>query len=80
VGTILRAGRFRVMIYTNEGPEPAHVHVWLGHQGVVKVWLYPPRLAGAKNLAPYDQQAALHVVFDNLEQIKRAWHDFHPNN
>ncbi len=42
--TVLRAGRFRFFFYSNEGQEPAHIHVKAGGDEA-KFWLDPIALA-----------------------------------
>jgi hypothetical protein len=40
--TVVRVGPYRMFFYSNEGSEPAHVHVEAGDH-VAKFWLSPVR-------------------------------------
>ncbi|HJT34906.1 MAG TPA: DUF4160 domain-containing protein [Pirellulales bacterium] len=42
--TVLRVGRFRFFFFSNEGQEPAHIHVRAGSDEA-KYWLEPIELA-----------------------------------
>jgi hypothetical protein len=42
--TILRVGRYRFFFFSNEGREPAHIHVKAGSDEA-KFWLDPVQLA-----------------------------------
>jgi hypothetical protein len=42
--TVLRVGRFRFFFFSNEGQEPAHIHVKAG-EDEAKFWLTPVHLA-----------------------------------
>ncbi|MDP3984333.1 MAG: DUF4160 domain-containing protein [Acidimicrobiia bacterium] len=51
VPTVLRAGPYRFFIWSNEPPEPAHVHVE-SSDGHAKFWLDPVSLADADGYNP----------------------------
>lgn len=49
--TVLRIGPYRFHFYSDEGTEPAHVHV-RSPSGECKFWLDPAVLAGNGGLPP----------------------------
>jgi hypothetical protein len=71
--TILRVGRFRFFFYSNEGAEPAHVHVEAG-DGTAKFWLEPVRLAGSRGMARHELSRLRRIVDDHRGAFVRAWH------
>jgi len=59
--TVLRIGRFRFHFYSNEGDEPAHIHV-RSPEGECKFWLEPVELARNNGIAAHDlRQIERHV-------------------
>jgi Domain of unknown function (DUF4160) len=53
VPTVLRWGSYRAFFYSNEGDEPAHVHVRVGNKEV-KVWLHDLSMAVNMGFAPHE--------------------------
>ena len=49
--TVLRIGSYRFHFYSDEGDEPAHIHVETS-EGECKFWLEPVQLARNKGVAP----------------------------
>lgn len=74
--TIMRNGQFRFLFYSNEGMEPAHVHV-RSSDGECKFWLNPVRLAGNKGLSPPDLRAIERLVFEHRDEFTRRYHEVH---
>ena len=57
-----------------EGNEPIHVHVRRGG-GYAKFWLEPLELDYAKGLKTKEIVRAEIIITENLETIRRKWHD-----
>ncbi len=80
--TVLRSGRFRVMIF---GPPrehgPPHVHVYKGGEGTVVglLWREPqiPAVRDAVDLGPRDVARALQVVRAHAEYLPKRWRQIH---
>ena len=51
--TVLRWGPYRAFFYSNEGDEPAHVHVRAG-DSEVKVWLHDLTVALNAGFPPHE--------------------------
>jgi Domain of unknown function (DUF4160) len=73
--TVLREGRFRFFYFSNEGREPAHIHIKAADDEA-KFWLEPVQLAAnygfnAKELKRVQGLVELHRL-DLLE----AWNDY----
>ena len=62
--TVLRIGSFRFHFYSDEGVEPAHIHVDTGN-GECKFWLDPVLLARSTNVAPVEVRKIERLVFEN---------------
>jgi hypothetical protein len=73
--TVLRNGRWRFFFYSNEGSEPAHVHVECAG-GVAKLWLTPVALVGSTRLKPGDLREIERLVRLNRKLLLEAWDDF----
>ena len=73
--TVLRIGRFRFHFYSNEGLEPAHVHVRTP-DGECKFWLDPVVLAQNRGIPPHDLREVESLVFQNQALLKEKFHEF----
>jgi hypothetical protein len=62
--TVLRIGAYRFHFYSDEGKEPAHVHVDTPG-GECKFWLKPVRLARNKGVVPQTIRKIEKLVFEN---------------
>ena len=62
--TVMRIGAFRFHFYSDEGNEPAHIHV-ATPDGECKFWLQPVRLARNKGVAPLTVRKIEKMVFEN---------------
>jgi len=76
--TVIRVGRFRLFFYSNEGAEPAHIHVQAG-DGVAKFWLEPVELADSIGCTARDIAQAEAVVRDHRDLCLRSWHEHFPD-
>ncbi len=62
--TILRVGRYRFHFYSNEGNEPAHIHV-RSTEGECKFWLEPVLLAKNRGFNGHDLRIIERLVFEH---------------
>ena len=70
---VLRIGRFRFFFFSNEGQEPAHIHVKAG-EDEAKFWLEPQlELAENYGLRARDVKAALLLIQEHENEIREAW-------
>ena len=75
--TVLRIGSFRFHFYSDEGMEPAHIHVRT-NDGDCKFWLEPIiGLAGNRGVRPTDLRRIEQLVFEHQTQLLRAFNEFH---
>lgn len=77
--TIHRELGFRFFFYSNEGKEPAHIHI-LGKSGEMKIWLDPVHIANTYNMLPKDQKTVLRIINENLAKFKLDWSKWHDSN
>lgn len=75
VPTVLRVEDFRFFFYSNEGQEPAHIHVEHGDGGKAKFWLDPVSLASSKRMKPPELGRAQSLVEQNVDLFKERWND-----
>jgi len=77
VPTVLKIGRYRFHFYSNEGDEPAHIHVRCA-DGECKFWLDPVvGLARNRGVAPHDVREIERLVFLHAETFIENYHDYH---
>lgn len=74
--TVHRENGFRFFFYTNEGNEPAHIHI-VGKGGEMKIWLNPIEVSKSYRLSPKDQKAILKITQKNLRVFLDNWENFH---
>jgi len=75
--TVLRIGQFRFHFYSDEGNEPAHIHIATS-DGECKYWLNNPvRLARNRNVKPHDIKEIENLVFEHLDFFKAKFYEFH---
>lgn len=74
--TVLRIGAFRFHFYSDEGEEPAHIHVDTG-DGECKFWLDPVVLAKSVNVSPMDVRKIERLVFEHRNFLMEKYHEFH---
>ncbi len=74
--TILRIDGFRFFFYSNEGNEPAHIHVKKG-DGEGKVWLLPEmRIAWMDGFTKKEENRAVEIVAENYEELIIRWNEY----
>ncbi len=74
--TILRIGPYRFHFYSDEGVEPAHIHV-RSPDGECKFWLDPILLATNRGLKPHSIREIEKLVYTNLDFLKEKYDEFH---
>ena len=75
--TVLQIGSFRFHFYSDEGNEPAHIHVRTP-EGECKFWLEPSIiLAGNRGVRPHDLREIEKLVFQHQQLLKGAFHERH---
>ena len=74
--TVLRIDAFRFYFYSDEGDEPAHIHVDTG-DGECKFWLAPVVLAKSVNVSPTDVRKIERLVFEHRNFLMEKYHEFH---
>jgi len=75
--TVLRVGAYRFHFYSDEGDEPAHIHVRFQGQEC-KFWLEPVRLASNRGIPQYEIRTIERLVFEHQFVLKKAY-DEHRN-
>jgi hypothetical protein len=74
--TVFRIGSFRFHFYSDEGNEPAHIHV-RGADGECKFWLSPISLARNAGIRPHDLRHIEQIVYKHQQTLLDAFYDFH---
>lgn len=74
--TVLRIGPYRFHFYSDEGNEPAHIHVELS-DGECKFWLDPVTLARSNNVAQVEVRKIERLVFENRTFLMEKYDEFH---
>ena len=74
--TVLRIGPFRFHFYSDEGSEPAHIHVRTP-DGECKFWLDPILLARNRGLRPNTLRDVESLVHANHGYLKEKYDGFH---
>lgn len=73
--TLLTIEGFRFFFYSNEGTEPAHVHVEKG-DGIAKFWLDPVALVFSEGLTRGELRRAREIVADNAADFLERWNEY----
>jgi len=73
--TIHRAGPYRVFFYSNEGLEPAHVHIQRD-RSLAKFWLRPVALASSVGFSSQELRRLQELVVKNADHFEEAWNEF----
>jgi hypothetical protein len=74
--TVLRVGHYRFHFYSDEGNEPAHIHV-RSPDGECKYWLDPVRLANNRGLRPDVLRTIENLVYENQTFLKEKYDELH---
>lgn len=73
--TVLRIGSWRFHFYSDEGREPAHIHVDTG-DGECKFWLAPVRVARVQNVAAFEVRRIEQEVSARQAWLLEQWHAY----
>lgn len=73
--TVLRIGRFRFFLYSNESQEPAHIHVKAA-ENEAKFWLNPVRLAFNHGYRSHELNEVERLVRDHQDVLLEAWNGY----
>lgn len=74
--TVLRIGRYRFHFYSDEGHEPAHIHVRTS-DGECKFWLDPIALAKNCGIPTHNLREIERLVYDHQESLKDKYNEYH---
>jgi len=72
VPTVIRIGPYRFHFYSDEGSEPAHIHVQCA-AAEAKFGLQPIGLASNRGLKPHQLREIEKLVFENLTVLLSAY-------
>ncbi len=72
--TVLRIGGARFFFYSNEGEEPAHVHVEQAG-AVAKFWLDPVSLASSSRFTGRELRRLERLVNEHQQRLLEAWNE-----
>ena len=75
--TLLRIGPYRFFFYSNEGKEPAHVHVAAGSKEA-KFWLSTGELASSYSFRPHELSELLAIVAQHKAAFQELWNEYFP--
>jgi Domain of unknown function (DUF4160) len=78
VPTILRWGPFRAFFYSNEGGEPAHIHVRAGDREA-KFWLHDLSMAANAGFPAHELGDIVRHLKVHRETLQAAWHEHFGN-
>ena len=73
--TVLRWGPYRAFFYSQEGDEPAHVHVRAGEKET-KIWLHDVTVAANAGYPVHEIGDIVRHIRRNRLSLLRAWHDY----
>lgn len=73
--TVLRIDGYRFFFYSNEGQEPAHIHIESG-DGLAKFWLNPVELAMSVNYNAREIRLLRQMVEENQIELVVKWNEY----
>jgi hypothetical protein len=76
--TVLRWGAYRAFFYSNEGGEPAHVHVRAGDREA-KFWLHDLTLAVNAGFPSHELGAITRHLRVNRDHLLAGWNEHFGN-
>jgi hypothetical protein len=74
--TVLRIRGLRFHFYSDEGPEPAHIHI-RSAEGECKFWLSPISLARNKGIPSHQLREIERMVYNNQLFLLEKFHEYH---
>jgi len=72
--TVLRIRGFKVFFFSEEGGEPAHVHVRRG-DGVAKFWLGPVKLQYNDGFKKQELMVIVAILEEHEAELLRKWNE-----
>ncbi len=73
--TVLRLSGFRFFFYSNEGFEPAHIHVEKG-DCEAKFWLEPVELVYSIGFSAKEINQLRKITLEYQQLFNKAWHEY----
>lgn len=74
--TVLRIKGLRFHFYSDEGAEPAHIHI-RSADGECKFWLSPISLARNKGIPAHQLREIERIVFDQQELLLEKFNEYY---
>ena len=71
--TVARIGPYRFFFFSNEGTEPAHIHVQRDRR-LAKFSLDPVRLVSSTEFAARELGVLMRMVTEHRNRFLEAWH------
>jgi hypothetical protein len=75
VPTVLRWGSYRAFFYSNEGDEPAHIHVRSGDKEA-KFWLHDFTVAANAGFPAHEISGIIRHLRQNRDPLLSAWNEY----
>jgi hypothetical protein len=72
--TVLRVDGFRFFFYSNEGNEPAHIHVQKAEK-YAKFWLNSIQVAESIGYNSKELQRIQNIITEHWELLQEAWNE-----
>jgi hypothetical protein len=76
--TVLRIRGLRFHFYSDEGTEPAHIHI-RSAEGECKFWLSPISLARNRGVPSHKIREIERLVYENQQFLLEKFHEYHGN-
>ena len=76
--TVLRIRGLRFHFYSDEGTEPAHIHI-RSDEGECKFWLSPISLARNRGVPSHKIREIERIVYENQQFLLERFHEYHGN-
>jgi hypothetical protein len=73
--TVLRVDGYRFFFYSNEGNEPAYIHVQKAEK-YAKFWLTPVQIADSIGYNNKELQHIQDVIVEHNSQFQEAWNEY----
>jgi Domain of unknown function (DUF4160) len=73
--TVLRVGPYRFFFYSEEGNEPAHVHVEAAEKRA-KYWMMPTEQVWNDGFRSGELKEIEQILVAHLDSLLEAWHAF----
>jgi hypothetical protein len=78
VPTVLRVGKYRFFFFSNEGAEPAHIHIESGDE-YAKFWIEPVGLVKSVGYSASELNEIERLVGKHKGLIKEKWDEYFGN-